>query len=135
MLCSTRPTTTSEERGDIFIKRKEIKFLKKVTEDRVTTLNKYYLHFSIQETNKISQKLKIKNIIQADEDQSKRILEEIAKVLDNFKDFNKCLNENTEIRKYVDFNLIDELGEILKKIIVQLKNGTEQNFIEKVMEV
>lgn len=108
----------------------EIKFLKKVTEDRVTTLNKYYLHFAIQETNKISQKLKIKNIIQADEDQSKRILEEIAKVLDNFKHFNKYLNENTEIRKYVDFNLIDELGEILKKIIVQLKNGNEQNFIE-----
>jgi hypothetical protein len=41
---------------------KNIEFLKHVTEEEVTSLNKYLLHFSVQETNKISQKLKIKKM-------------------------------------------------------------------------
>jgi len=108
----------------------EIKFLKEVTEEKVTTLNKYDLHFSFQETNKISQKLKIKNITQEDEAQSERILKEISEILDNFKSFKEYLEENSEISKYVDVELIKELGEILEKILIQLKNGAEQNFIE-----
>lgn len=108
----------------------EIKFLKEVTEEEVTTLNKYELHFSFQETNKISQKLKIKNITQEDDALSERVLEEISKILNNFKSFNEYLNEDTEITKYIDIELIDELRIILEKILVQLKEGTEQNFIE-----
>lgn len=108
----------------------EIKFLKEVTEEKVTTLNKYSLHFSFQETNKISQKLKIKNITQEDEAQSERILSEISEILDSFKTFDEFISVNSEIAKYVDVELISELGKLLEKILVQLKNGTEQNFIE-----
>ncbi len=108
----------------------DIKFLKEVTEDKVTTLNKYESHFSFQETNKISQKLKIKNITQEDEIQSQRILDEVSEILDNFKDFSNYIKGNTELSKYLDVELITELSEILKKIIDQLKNSTEQNFIE-----
>lgn len=108
----------------------EIIFLKEVTEEKVTTLNKYALYFSFQETNKISQKLKIKNITQEDEAQSERILAEISDILDFFKTFNKYINDNSEISEYVDIELIKELGNILEKILIQLKNGTEQNFIE-----
>lgn len=54
-----------------------IRFLKEVTEEEVTSMNKYLLHFSVEETNKISQKLKIKNIIQEDESQTQRNLIEI----------------------------------------------------------
>lgn len=108
----------------------EIKFLKNVTEEKVTTLNKYDLHFSFQETNKISQKLKIKNITQEDEAKSERILEEITEILNKFKSFNEYIDENSEINKYVDVELIDELQSVLTKILVQLKNGTERNFVE-----
>jgi len=108
----------------------EIRFLKNVTEEKVTTLNKYVLHFSFQETNKISQKLKIKNITQEDDTQSERILDEITEILNNFKSFNEYIDENSEIIKYVDIGLINELGDILERILVQLKNGTERNFIE-----
>jgi len=108
----------------------EIKFLKEVTEEKVTTLNKYDLHFSFQETNKISKKLKIKNIALADEVQSERVLEEISEILDSFKSFNNYVNENSDVPKYVDSELITELGLILDKILTQLKDGTEQNFIE-----
>ncbi|HBS85697.1 MAG: hypothetical protein A2W91_13670 [Bacteroidetes bacterium GWF2_38_335] len=108
----------------------EIKFLKIVTEEKVTTLNKYVLHFSFQETNKISQKLKIKNITQEDEVQSEKILDEISEIRNNFLSFNEYLKDNPEIIKYIDVELIKELGVILEKILIQLKNGTEQNFID-----
>lgn len=108
----------------------EIKFLKDVAEEKVTTLNKYALHFSFQETNKISQKLKIRYVTQEDETKSERILEEITKILNNFKSFNEYIYENSEINRYVDFELINELGNILNKILVQLKNGAERNFVE-----
>jgi len=108
----------------------DIKFIKEVTEEKVTTLNKYELHFSFQETNKISQKLKIKNITQEDEAQSERILEEISEILDSFKNFHEYTNENPNIPKYVDPELITELGVLLEKILIQLKDGTEQNLIE-----
>ncbi len=107
----------------------EIKFLKVVTEEKVTTLNKYVLHFSFQETNKISQKLKIKNITQEDEVQSAKILGEISEIRNNFLSFNEYLKDNNEIIKYIDVELIKELGVIFEKILIQLKNGTEQNFI------
>ena len=48
----------------------EISFLKNVTEEEVTSLSKYELHYSFQETNKISQKLIRKNINEEDEAQS-----------------------------------------------------------------
>lgn len=108
----------------------EIKFLKNVTEEKVTTLNKYNLHFSFQETNKIAQKLKVKNITQEDEAKSERILEEITKILNKFKSFNEYIDENSEINLYVDIELINDLHSILTKILIQLKNGTERNFVE-----
>ncbi|WP_298147414.1 hypothetical protein [Flavobacterium sp.] len=108
----------------------EIRFLKNVTEDKVTTLNKYVLHFSFQETNKISQKLKIKNITQEDDTQSERILDEITEILNNFKSFNEYIDENSEINKYVDIELINELRNIIERILDQLKNETERNFLE-----
>ncbi|WP_140484934.1 hypothetical protein [Flavobacterium sp. GSA192] len=108
----------------------EIRFLKDVTEEKVTTLNKYELHFSFQETNKISQKLKIKSITQEDETPSERVLEEITKILDSFNSFETYINEISETTKYIDDELINELKVIIEKILLQLKNGTERNFIE-----
>lgn len=108
----------------------EIKFLKEVTEERVTTLNRYESHFSFRETNKISQKLKIKSIKQEDEAQSERVLEEITEILDSFKSFDSYLDETSEINTYVDAELIEELKAIIEKILLQLKSGTERNFIE-----
>ena len=108
----------------------EIKFLKEVTEEQITTLNKYESHFSFRETNKISQKLKIKSISQEDEAQSERVLEEITEILDSFKSFDSYLDETSEINEYVDAELIEELKAIIEKILLQLKSGTEQNFIE-----
>lgn len=105
-------------------------FLKEVTEEEVTSLNKYLLHFSVQETNKISQKLKIKNINQEDETQSKRSLIEITGILSEFKSFRDYAQDNEELNKYIQNPLIIELIAILEKIISQLKTETESKILE-----
>lgn len=108
----------------------DIEFLKEVTEEEVTSLNKYLLHFSIQETNKISQKLKIKNINQEDETQTQRSLAEITNILTEFKSFRDYAQENKELNEYVQNSLILELIEVLEKIISQLKTETESKIFE-----
>lgn len=108
----------------------EITFLKNVTEGEVTSLNKYELHFSFQETNKISQKLKIKEINNEDEEESERALNEITEILDNFKSFNDYISENDELSDFINVELIQELSDILEKILQQLKIGTENNFLD-----
>lgn len=108
----------------------EIKFIKTVTEEDVTSLNKYLLHYSFQETNKISQKLKIKTINEEDETQSRRTLKEISEIFDEFRSFNEYVIDSEEITEYVDNDLIQELTGILEKILVQLKNETEHSFME-----
>ncbi|WP_312195074.1 MULTISPECIES: hypothetical protein [Epilithonimonas] len=107
-----------------------IEFLKDVTEEEVTSLNKYLLHFSVQETNKISQKLKIKNINQEDETQSQRSLKEITDILTEFKSFRDYAQNKEELNKYVQESLILELIEVLQKIISQLKTETESKIFE-----
>ncbi|OPC67331.1 hypothetical protein DSC47_01165 [Elizabethkingia miricola] len=107
-----------------------ISFLKGVTEEEVVSLNKYLLHFSVQETNKISQKLKIKNINQEDETQTKRSLTEITDILTEFKLFRDYLIDNEELNKYVEQTLITELIELLEKILSQLKAETENKIFE-----
>ena len=108
----------------------DISFLKEVTEEEITSINKYFVHYSVEETNKISQKLKIKNIIQEDETQTQRTLNDITDVLNDFKSFRDYTTENEELNKYVEDSLINELVEVLEKIISKLKIETENKIIE-----
>jgi len=110
--------------------KEEIQFLKDVTEEEVTSLNKYKLHFSVEETNRISQKLLIKNITKEDEAHSKRELKDVNEILEEFKSFKIYVNENENINEYVDKNLIDDLIQSLQKIIDQLIKSTEDKLIE-----
>lgn len=108
----------------------EIDFLKNVTEDSVTSFSKYLLHFSFQETNKISQKLKIKTINEEDDTQSGRILNEISETLQKFKSFYEDIGKNEAVHEYVDKQLLQELRTLLREIIVQFKERMENIFLE-----
>lgn len=107
-----------------------IKFIKEVSEEEVTSMNKYMLHFSVQETNKISQKLKIKNINQEDETLTQRSLTEITNILSEFKAFRNYAHETDELKEYIQDSLIVELIEVIEKIINQLKTEIEIKIIE-----
>ena len=109
---------------------KEIDFLKKATEKEIVSLNKYRIHFGWQVTNKISGALKIKNINHEDEFESKRVLEEIVDILDEFENFESFVEDKPELVEYVNIELIRELIAVLKRIIVQLRVKTENKFFE-----
>jgi len=108
----------------------EIEFLKNVTEEQVTSLTKYLLHYSRQETNKLSQKLKIKNIAKIDEIQPERKLDEVSEILSQFDDFFEFVEEEEKLSEYIGDKLVNELVELLNKIIIKLKYQIEAKFID-----
>jgi hypothetical protein len=106
----------------------EIQLIKEATEEEVTSLSKYLLHFSFQETNKISQKLTIKNIPHEDETSSNRQLKDIAAVLEEFKEFKDYVEEKEVLAEYVSHANLTELETVLQKIIAELIDNAENKF-------
>lgn len=108
----------------------EIAFIKTATEEEVTSITKYLLHYSEQETNKIARKLKIRSITREDERQPNRKFKEVGKIFDNFKEFSEYVQALRPLEEYVDQGLIDELLLVLGKMLTQLSNQTESKFQE-----
>lgn len=108
----------------------KIEFLKKVTEEEITSITKYQSHFSVQETNKISQKLKIKTVTIEDESQPNRKLEEVNGLLVDFKEFRLKLRDNERLNEYIEEELIQETIVSIDKIITKLQAQTERKFVD-----
>ncbi|HEU4472826.1 MAG TPA: hypothetical protein VFR58_17150 [Flavisolibacter sp.] len=106
----------------------EIKFIKEAKEEEVISLAKYKLHYSVQETNKISQKLKIKNITNIDEVAPNRKLDEVSYILNNFNSFKSDLENNTKLSEYIDEQTIQELIAALEKVVTTLTTEVEEKF-------
>jgi predicted ATPase len=107
----------------------EIEFIKNAIEEDVTSPSKYYNHFSIEETNKISQKLKIKNIAEDDATSLARELEDVNYLKSTFESFQSNLKHDV-ITDYVDPVLLDDLFDVLTKIITDLSGQTETKFLD-----
>lgn len=108
----------------------EIAFLKKVTEVAVTSIAKYQLHFSVQETNRISQKLKVKSITKPDDRQPQREFQDVLELHKKFKEFIGYVQTSNAAKEYIDANLLEELISLLDKIITSLSTQTETKFFE-----
>ncbi|HEY1870569.1 MAG TPA: hypothetical protein VGG71_05885, partial [Chitinophagaceae bacterium] len=108
----------------------KIEFLKKVTEEEITSITKYHSHFSVQETNKISHKLKIKNITIEDESQPNRKLDEVNRLLVEFREFRSKLEDNERLTEYIEVELIRETITYVDKIIAKLQEQTEAKFVD-----
>jgi predicted ATPase len=108
----------------------EIEFLKNVVEVDVTNLIRYKQHFFEIETNKIAQQLKIKSIIKIDEENSKRRVIEIENLIFKFNDFQNFIENNRKIEDYADEDLLAELLEIIKSIILRFKSEFNDQFLD-----
>lgn len=108
----------------------EISFIRNATEKEITSLSKYSLHFSSEETNKISKKLKIKEIAKIDEQQYSRKLEEVFSVFSEFRKFRDYITEHDKIKEFIEDDLINQLNDIFELIISKLLTETENKFIE-----
>ncbi len=108
----------------------EINFVKNASEIGVTSISQYEQHFLFEETNKIAQTLKVKDIPPGDEKQPKRKLKNVKDVLSEFNRFVQYVEESNELLEYVEPTLIKDLTKILAKIVAQLAKQTETRFIE-----
>ena len=108
----------------------EFNFIRGATEQEITSLTKYLLHYSNQETNKISQKIKIKNFTNLDDSQSKRRFEEIKEILVDFRKFNASIKANQNIEEIIGSELVGELLDILEKILNKLKADSEKRLLD-----
>jgi hypothetical protein len=108
----------------------EIDLLKNASEIGVTSISQYEQHFLFEETNKISQTLKVKDILPFDEKQPKRKLKRVNDFLNEFNRTAHYIEDSNELKEYVDHKLIKDLSKLLDKIISNLKKNTESKLID-----
>lgn len=109
----------------------EIQFIKQVSEEDITSISKYKQHFALEQTNKISKNLKIKDTILQDDTVMSRKLSELNAISQKFNDFLTYTRDNDDLKDYINLELLEELIAILNKILFSLKKHTEDKFIEK----
>lgn len=107
----------------------EINLIKNATEIGITSLGKYKQHFSETETNRISQKLKLKSINHIDEESSKRKVKEISNIIDEFKTFKSYASSDNGLKELIEDSLIEELNDLLTKILSKITEKVDINFI------
>ncbi|MGQ8336641.1 hypothetical protein ACUNWD_08830 [Sunxiuqinia sp. A32] len=108
----------------------EFKLIKGATEQEITSIKKYLLHYSNQETNKISRKIKVKDFTSLDDSQSTRKFEEIKEILIDFRRFNDDVGENENIEEIIGSDLLSELLDVLERILGKLRTESEKRLLD-----
>ncbi|MFY0624862.1 MAG: hypothetical protein JXR07_01125 [Reichenbachiella sp.] len=119
--------STSFEIDNCYI---ELKRLRSVTEKNVTSLSSYLRYFSVDETNRISRDLIIKNYSQEDSSSLERGFEEISGLYDRIEQFLGFIESEQILDEVVGEELISQLKDILKKISSKLKNESLRKFTD-----
>lgn len=108
----------------------ELRNLRSVTEKNVTGLSSYLRYFSVNETNRISRNLKIKNYSQEDSSSPERDFEEIRELHDRFEQFLNFIDSEQTLTTIIGEELISELNDILKRISSKLKSESLGKFVD-----
>jgi len=106
----------------------ELSRLRSVTEKNVTSLSAYLRYFSVDETNRISRDLKIKNYTKEDSTSPERDFDEIRGLYDRFEQFIDFIGSDQILTDVVGEELITELNGVLKKISLKLKSVSKEKF-------
>lgn len=108
----------------------EIRRLRGASEKNVTSLSAYLRYFSAEETNRKSKNLKIKNLTAQDESYSKRVFDNIISTYLKFDAFSTSIKSDDQLFEIIGEDLLNELTEILKRIIDKLKSESKTKFID-----
>lgn len=108
----------------------ELKNIRNSSEKNVTSLSSYHRYFSIEQTNKISKKLKIQDFTPLDEPTSTRDFEEIANSLENVREFIEYIDSDDLLKEIIGDELYLELQNVIQKILVKLKVESEKRIID-----
>ncbi len=118
------------ESFDISNCSEEFRRIRSVSEKNVTSLSSYLRYYSVEETNRISRYLKIKNYTQQDESSHERDFRDMRSMFDEFENFIGYINSVDILQEIVGDELINELKTILKKISGKLKSESQNKFID-----
>ncbi|WP_054850731.1 hypothetical protein [Olleya sp. ITB9] len=106
----------------------ELRRLRSVTEKNVTSLSSYLRYFSVDETNRISRNLKLKNYTQEDSSSPERDFEEIRRLYSEFEEFLDFIDSEQLLTQIIGEELITELNHILRQISLRLKSESLGKF-------
>ena len=116
--------------GDLPIEpcQKEIERVRSATEKSVTSLRKYLEYFSIEETSKISQKIKLKLMQKVDVEVSKIQLGDTKDLLEGTRTFVELLGQKDWNICAIGEELYNDLIALLKKVEDRIVNSLEDEF-------
>lgn len=106
----------------------EIRRLRSANEKNVTSLSSYLRYFSVDETNRISRNLQIKNFTQEDSSSPERDFNEIHDIYNQFEAFLEYIDNEEKLHDVVGEDLINELKIVLNKINVKIKLDSQNKF-------
>jgi predicted ATPase len=108
----------------------EIKDIRNSSEENVTSLSSYSRYFSIEQTNKIANKLKIQNFTPLDEPTSERDFENISSNLEYVSEFIDEIKSDDLILEIIGDELYQELNKVIQKILLKLKTESEKRILD-----
>jgi predicted ATPase len=108
----------------------ELKDIRNSSEKNITSLSSYLRYFSIDQTNKISKKLKVQDFMTLDEPTSARDFKEIAKSLEQVQNFFDYVDSDELIQEIIGSELYLELKSVIEKILIKLKVESEKRIID-----
>lgn len=108
----------------------EISLVRNSTESSVTSLKKYYEHFSREETNKISKNIKVNSFSIVDGDGFATRVKEINDFKNKLNLFNEYLNSNPLYKEIIEDDLFENLLETLDKVRYKISNSFEKEFVK-----
>jgi predicted ATPase len=108
----------------------EIQTIRESVEKEITSISKYRSYFSSVATNKISQKITIKDFVELDDSQITRKFKEVKDILLQFRKFHLSVGKNTILEEVIGNELFEGLIEILEKILIKLESESEKRFFD-----
>jgi hypothetical protein len=111
--------------------KRELKYLRKITDKSITSIGKYYKYYSSEETNKISKMIRIKNCIPIDDSSAKRAEAEMSSVLKRISEFYSFLVSKAKIiNKVIGDKLYEKILTGIKEALAKVKVEADSKYFE-----
>lgn len=108
----------------------ELKTLRNSQEKNISSLSSYLRYFKEDKTNKISQKLKIKDFNEKDESSAERAFDEIASSFKQIQDFIDYIGTDDLLQKVVGVQLFSELKSVLDKVLEKIREESDKRLLD-----
>lgn len=106
----------------------QIETIRTASEQAITSLSKYVLHFKATQTNKSAKQILLKNIEQEAEGSVKQEFEEFNKAVKTTAEFIDFLSNDTSVGKELDPDEFKEVLRILSSLLQRLRTREWGNF-------